>query len=84
MEEEVGVGGGTTTLNGQDKLKSQPAILLFRSVGAIKQGNGAGSLYVTTRVILRDFPPALNLSLFGTTCYALTKHGLCKCPNKYF
>lgn len=32
-------GGGT--LNGQDKLKSQPAILLFRSVDAIKQENGA-------------------------------------------
>lgn len=34
-----GEGGGT--LNGQDKLKSQPAILLFRSVDAIKQENGA-------------------------------------------
>lgn len=30
--------GGPT--NGQDKLKSQPAILLFRSVDAIKQENG--------------------------------------------
>lgn len=29
------------TLNDQDKLKSQPAILLFRSVDAIKQGNGS-------------------------------------------
>lgn len=33
-----GEGG---TQNGQNKLKSQPAILLFRSVDAIKQENGA-------------------------------------------
>jgi len=25
---------------------------------------GLGGLYATTRLILRDFPPALNLSLF--------------------
>lgn len=31
--------GGTPS--GQDKLKSQPAILLLRSVDAIKQENGA-------------------------------------------
>ena len=61
--------GGTLTLNGKDKLKSQPAILLFGSVDAIKQENGLGGLYVTTQLILHDFPPALNLSLFGTTCF---------------
>lgn len=44
---------------------------------------GLGGLNITTRLILRDFPPALNLSLFGTTCHTLTKHGTCKCPNKY-
>lgn len=44
---------------------------------------GPGGLYVTTWVILRDFSPAVNLSLFGTTRYALTKYGMCKCPNKY-
>lgn len=77
-------GGGVGTLNGQDKLKSQPAILLFRPVDAIKQEYELGGLYVTTRLILRDFPAALNISLFGTTYHVLTKHGICKCPNKYF
>lgn len=34
----LGKGG---TLNGRDKLKSHPAILLLRSIDAIKQENGA-------------------------------------------
>lgn len=45
---------------------------------------GLGGLYMTTPVILRDFPPALNPNLFGTTYYVLTKHGIRKCPNKDF
>lgn len=84
LGERGGTGWEGGTLNGQNKLKSQPVILLFRSVDAIKLENGLGGLYVTTRLILQDFPPALNLSIFGRTCDALTKHGICKCPNKYF
>jgi len=67
--------GEVRTLNSKQsgQIKHQPAILLFRSVDAVKQKIGLGGFYVTTWLILHDFPAALNLSVFGTTCNAMTK-----------
>ncbi|MEQ2286186.1 hypothetical protein AMECASPLE_039685 [Ameca splendens] len=68
----------------KDKLKDNLLFYCSGSVDATKPKTGLGCIDVTTRLILHDFPPALTLGLFGTTCYVLMKPGISKWPSKCF